>query len=106
MTLNKEDFKTLLMLYAANNDGNIRSEDVKVMLEKSGLETEKKVEKLFDKMSDMEVIDCIRENKDQHASTEIRHLDPIHDLFAVIEADEKTTMMEKMMLTSMRRVFE
>ena len=33
MTLTKEEFKTLVMLYAANIDGNIQSEEVKIMLE-------------------------------------------------------------------------
>ena len=37
MTLNKEEFKTLLMLYAANIDGNIKSEEVKVMHRKERL---------------------------------------------------------------------
>ena len=54
MTLNKEEFKTLVMLYAANIDGNIQSEEVKVMLEKSGFETVEKMENLFDKMNDAE----------------------------------------------------
>lgn len=35
MTLNKEEFKTLLMLYAAIINGNIQSEEVKVMLQES-----------------------------------------------------------------------
>ena len=39
MTLNKEEFKTLVMLYAANIDGNVKSEEVKVMLEKTDFET-------------------------------------------------------------------
>ena len=39
MTLSKEEFKTLLMLYAANIDGNIQSEEVRIMLEKSGFDT-------------------------------------------------------------------
>lgn len=106
MTLDEEEFKVMIMLNAAIIDGNMRFEEVKVMLEKSGLETEKKVEKLFDKLSDMEVIDCIRENKDQHASTEIRRLDPIHDLFAVIEADEKCSMMEEQVARVIRRLLE
>ena len=44
MTLNKEEFKTLVVLYAANIDGNIQSEEVKVMLEKTDFETVEKVE--------------------------------------------------------------
>ena len=38
MMLNKDEFKTLVLLYAANIDGNIQSEEVKVMFEKGGFE--------------------------------------------------------------------
>ena len=106
MTLNKEEFKTLVMLYAANIDGNIKSEEVKVMLEKTGFDTVEKVEKLFDKMSDLEVLECIRENKAQYAATEDDRLDLIHDLCAIIEADEKCTVMEEQMVRAMRRVMK
>ena len=104
MTLNKEEFKTLVMLYAANIDGNIKSEEVKEMLEKTGFDTVEKGEKLFDKMSDLEVLECIRENKAQYAATEADRLDLIHDLCAIIEADEKCTVMEEAMVGAMRRV--
>jgi len=106
MTLNKEEFKTLVMLFAANIDGNIKSEEVKVMLQKSGFDTVEKVEKLFDKMSDMEVLECIRENKAQYAATEADRLDLIHDLCTIIEADEKCTVMEEQMVRGMRKVLE
>jgi uncharacterized tellurite resistance protein B-like protein len=104
MTLNKEEFKAMVMLYAANIDGNIQSEEVKVMLEKSGLDTVEKVEKMFAKMSDMEVLNCIRENKAQYAVTEADRLDLIHDICTIIEADEKCTVMEETMVNAMRRL--
>ena len=106
MTLNKEEFKTLVMLYAANIDGNIQSEEVKVMLEKSGFDTVEKMEKLFAKMSDTEVLDCIRENKAQYAASETDRLDLIHNLCAIIEADEKCMVMEEQLVRVMRRVLE
>ena len=104
MTLNKEEYRTLVMLYAANNDGNIQSEEVKVMLKKSGFDTVEKMEKLFAKMSDAEVLDCIRENKAQYAATEADRLEIIHDLCEIIEADEKFSVMEDEMVRVMRRV--
>lgn len=104
MTLNKEEFKAMVMLYAANIDGNIQSEEVKVMLEKSSLDTVEKVEKMFAKMSDMEVLNCIRENKAQYAVTEADRLDLIHDICTIIEADEKCTVMEETMVNAMRRL--
>jgi len=106
MTLNKEEFKTLLMLYAANIDGNVQSEEVKIMLQKSDFDTVGKMEKLFAKMSDLEVLNCIRENKAQYAATEEDRLDLIHDLCAVIEADDKCSTMETMMVRAIRRVLE
>ena len=106
MTLNKEEFKTLVMLYAANIDGNIKSEEVKIMLQKTDFDTVEKVEKLFDKMSDLEVLECIRENKALYASTEAERLDLIADLCAIIEADEKCTVIEEEMVKAMRRMLE
>ena len=106
MILSKQEFKVLVMLYAANIDGNIQSEEVKVMLKKTDFETVEKVEKLFEKMSDMEVLNCIRENKAQYAATEVDRLDLIHDLCAIIEADEKCTVMEELMVRGMRRLLE
>ncbi len=106
MTLNKEEFKTLVMLYAANIDGNIQSEEVKVMLEKTGFDTVEKVEKLFNKMNDSEVLECIRENKAFYADTDINRLEIIHDLCEIIEADEKCTMMEEQVVSALRRVLE
>ena len=104
MTLSKEEFKVMIMLYAANIDGNIQSEEVKVMLEKSGFDAVEKAEKLFDKLNDAEVIECIRENKAVYANSESDRLDLIADLCAIIEADENCTTMENAMVNAMRRL--
>ena len=106
MTLTKDEFKTLLMLYAANIDGNIQSEEVKIMLEKSGFDTVEKIEKMFAKMSDMEVLNCIRENKAQYAVTEADRLDLIHDICTIIEADENCTVIESQMVRALGRLLE
>ncbi len=106
MTLSKQEFKVLAMLYAANIDGNIKSEEVKIMLQKTDFDTVEKVENIFDKMSDLEVLECIRENKALYASTEAERLDLIADLCAIIEADEKCTVIEEEMVKAMRRMLE
>jgi uncharacterized tellurite resistance protein B-like protein len=106
MVLSKEEFKVLAMLYAANIDGNIQSEEVKIMLQKTDFDTVEKVEKLFDKMSDMEILECIRENKALYASAEADRMDLIADLCAIIEADEKCTMMEEQMVKTIHRMLE
>ena len=106
MTLTKEELKIMAMLYAANIDGNIQSEEVKVMLQKSNFDTVDKIENLFNKMSDVEVLNCIQENKARYAATETDRMDLIANLCAVIEADEKCTVMEEQMVRAMRRILE
>lgn len=106
MILRKEEFKVLAMLYAANIDGNIQSEEVRIMLQKTDFDTVEKVEKLFAKMSDLEVLECIRENKEAYASTESDRMDLIADLCAIIEADEKCTLIEEQIVKAMHRLLE
>lgn len=106
MKLSKQEFKVLAMLYAANVDGNIQSEEVKIMLQKTDFDTVEKVEKLFDKMSDLEVLECIRENKALYASTDTDRMDLIADLCAIIEADEKCTVIEEQIVKAIRRMLE
>lgn len=104
MKLNKQEFKVLAMLYAANIDGNIQSEEVKVMLEKTDFDTVEKMEKLFAKMSDAEALNCIIENKAEHVATEADRDELLHDIRAIIEADEKLFSMEEHLMRTMRRI--
>ena len=99
MKLSKQEFK-------ANVDGDIQSEEVKIMLQKTDFDTVEKVEKLFDKMSDLEVLECIRENKALYASTDTDRMDLIADLCAIIEADEKCTVIEEQIVKAIRRMLE
>lgn len=104
MKLNKEEFKVMAMLYAANIDGNIQSEEVKIMLEKTDFDTVEKVEKLFDKMSDLEILDCIRENKEQYAAAEADKQELMNDLRAIVEADEKVSLMENQICKALEHI--
>lgn len=106
MKLNKQEFKVLVMLYAANIDGNIQSEEVKVMLEKTDFDTVEKMEKLFAKMSDAEALNCIIENKPDHAATEAERDEIIQDINTIVMADEKLISMEKHLMRTMRRILE
>ena len=68
MALNKDEFMTLGMLYATTIDGKVKFEDVKVMLMKCGFEMVDTIEKMFAKMSDVEVHDCMFEDKALYTS--------------------------------------
>ena len=104
MELTKEEFNTLVMLYAANIDGNIQSEEVEVMLEKADESTFKKISKLFKKMGDAEIINCIRSNKNRFTSSATETNLLLNDFRSVIEADEQCTPMEKYLLNAVEKI--
>ena len=102
MKLTKEEFKVMLMLYVANADGNIKSEEVRVMLEKTDFDTVARVEELFANMNDAQALNCIDENKALYAATEDNRLALIKDMVEVIEADKKCTAMEEQIVRALR----
>lgn len=104
MVLNKEEFEVMVMLYAANTDGNIQPEEVDVILEKANAATFKKVRRLFKDMGDAEVIDCIRDHKQQFvpAKEDVQQL--MADFRSIIEADKRCSTLEKHMLKAVERI--
>lgn len=104
MNLSKEEFKVMAMLYAANIDGNIQSDELEVMLGKTDPDTYKKVSKLFGKMNDMQILECIEENKHLHLALEADKQQFMEDLRAIIEADEKVTVMENQICKALERL--
>lgn len=104
MEITKKEFTVLVMLYAANIDGNIQPEEVHVMLERSDFETVMKLEKLFGKMSDAKVIDCIRENRNRYAATQADKDALLADFRAIIEADEKCTLIEEHLYNAVSKI--
>lgn len=106
MTLTREEFNVILMLYAARIDGNVRKEEVEKILEYTNSDVFKKVEKSFVKMSDMEVLECICKNKAEYASTDSARIIIIRDLRDIIEADEKVTAVEEHLLRTIQRLLK
>lgn len=102
--VNKSEFKVLAMLYVANIDGNVHSEEIKTIIEKTGGEAYENVNKMFGKMSDAEVLECIMENKKAHITNEAELEALISDCRAIISADENNTVMEEFMVNSLKKV--
>ena len=85
--MTRTEYQILLMLYVANIDGKIQDEELSVMLQKTNPETLAKVREIFARMSDREVVECIRENKVRFASKQSDHDQLIGDIRSVLGAD-------------------
>ena len=96
--LTKEEFRVLVMLYAANIDGNIHREEVETMLNKADAAVYKKMKKQFKQMSDIEVLASINENKEKFASTQEDKQRVLDDIRDVIAADAHNSAIENHLL--------
>lgn len=102
--MNREEFKVLVMLYAANIDGNINPDEVDAILEKVDSNTFKNVKKMFAKMSDIEILNTINENKKSFASTDTEREILINDCRTIINADGQQTVMEGFIVKMLEKV--
>lgn len=95
MDMSKEELKVMVMLYAAGIDGNINTDEVETMLEKSSPATYAAVKRRIAKMSDMEMLDGIRAASKLYVTTEADRGQLLADIRAVIEADERCAAIEE-----------
>lgn len=102
--MNREEFKVLVMLYAANIDGNINPDEVDAILEKVDSNTFKNVKKMFAKMSDIEILNSINENKKSFASTDTEREILINDCRTIINVDGQQTVMEGFIVKMLEKV--
>lgn len=92
--LTRKEFNLLVLLYAASIDGKIQEEELEMMLEKTDAETFRKIKKRFLKMSDMEMLDCIRERIDDFLATSENRQQLLDEIHAIIHSDDHLTSME------------
>lgn len=92
--LTKEEFNVLLMLYAASIDGSIRKEEAEQMLAQTNPDVYKKVKKSFSKMSDVEVLNLIHDNKNQFITNDSDKQELLKQLQSVIRADDSVSPIE------------
>lgn len=100
---NRDEFKIMAMLYAANIDGNVKAEEVNTIIEKVDAASFKSVYKMFSKMNDAEVLEYINKNKSEYISTEADLKSLLEDCHAIISADEENTVMEEYMIKALER---
>lgn len=102
----KDEFKVLVMLYAANIDSNIHQDEVDGILQKTDAATYEKVRKMFKKMSDTEILSCIQENKSQFIADADEKQQLLDDVHSIIAADGRNSAMEIQLIRVLKRVLE
>lgn len=106
MKQSKEEFKVLVMLYAASIDGNIHEDEVEAMLERTTPDVFKRMKKQFSKMSDTEILDLIADGKQSFATTEDAKAEILESICAVINADENLAPIEEHLYRTICRLMK
>lgn len=104
--MTKEEFKVLVMLYAASIDGNINNDELELILEKTNKGVFDKMKKKFLNMSDSEMLDCLAEYKNTYLSSQEdcrKMLDDMHEIFSV---DDRYTIMERYLFRVIEKVLK
>ena len=104
--MTKEEFKVLIMMYAANVDGNIHENEVEQMLQKTDPAIFERMKKTFCKMSDMDVLLCIQENKEKFMVDEVVKQGFLNEMHSIIMADDHCSPMEAHLMRTMKRLLE
>lgn len=104
ITLTKEEFKVLLMLYASSIDGIMQDDEVELMIGKSDPVTFSKMQRLYRQMGDAEVLACINQNKMKYLATDKAATDLMNDIRAVVAADGRTAPVEQYFVNVIKKI--
>lgn len=102
----QEEFMIILMLYAANIDGKIKPDELKVVLEKFDALKVVEVRQKFNKMNDDEVLNFIVNQKDSILDSQEKKSAMMMELRRIIESDGKKLPIEELLLCEMERLLQ
>lgn len=102
----QEEFMIMLMLYAANIDGKIKPDELKVVLEKFDALKVVEVRQKFNKMNDEEVLNFIVNQKDSILDSQEKKSAMMMELRRIIESDGKKLPIEELLLCEMERLLQ
>lgn len=96
----------MAMLYVANADGKVQSEEMRAMVDLFDAKTVIDVRRRFNAMNDVAVLDCLNANKHHLVGDEEARIQLLADLRGVIEADGKRSPMEEYVLHAVEQLLQ
>ena len=100
----QDEFKTLLMLYAANIDGTIHRDEMELNLQHVDPAVVSKLKKDFSKMSDTQILDLIHENKPKFITDDASREQILDDIRSIVAADGRHSAMEAHLLRTLKKI--
>jgi hypothetical protein len=98
------DFKTLMLLYAANSDFRITAEENAIIEKETSGPRGKEIRALFDQNSDFENINLILSFRDRFFSSEADKQKLLDEVCALCNADQDYSSVERAVIAVLEKV--
>ena len=104
--LTQQEFFGLMMLYAANIDGEQHENELRIITESIGEESFVRCQTLFDSMNDYELINFFRDHKGDYLKSDMDEKIFLSEIKTVVSADHHVDVMEKALLLALKKILK
>lgn len=101
---NREELHAFVLLYVANADMEIDSDEIDFISKHIKKKKLHEVEKVFEKCNDNECLQIILNHKDEYFSSQESKDELMQEIVELIKADDKENQMEEAILMGLKRL--
>jgi len=102
--LTKPEFFGLMMIYAANIDGEEHEDEIKVIRASIGESSFDRCYEIYEEMTDYELINYFRDHKAKYFKSEMDKKIFLSEIKTVIAADHTVDIMERTLLLALQKI--
>ena len=104
--LTQQEFYGLMMLYAANIDGEEHADELTMIRQSLGDASFDRCDSIFKSMNDFELINFFRDHKGKFLKSEMDEKIFLSEIKSVISADHHVDIMEKTLLLALKKIIK
>jgi hypothetical protein len=104
--LTKQEFFGLMMIYAANIDGEEHADELQMIKNSIGEESFNRAYRLFETMNDYELINYFRDHKSEFFKSDVDEKIFLSEIRSVISADHHVDIMERTLMLAFQKILK
>lgn len=104
--LTKPEFFGVMMIYAANIDGEEHKKEIEVIRASIGERAFERCYELYNSMNDYELINFFRDNKGEYFKSEMDEKIFMSEIKTVISADHEIDIMENTLILAFKKILK
>ena len=106
LDLSKQEFFGLMMMYAANIDGEEHQDELDVISNSIGVAAFDRCSEVFKSMNDIELINYFRDHKGKYVKSAMDEKIFLSEIKTVISGDHRVDIMERILLSALKKILK